>query len=95
MAPLDTRGAFYDGTPISSPGELTQVLLKRPILLVRNFTERLLSFGIGRPIEYFDQPTIRAIAVGGGGERLQDLLAHPRGREERCVQMRKTQTVTN
>ena len=61
MAPLDTRGVFYDGTPISRPSELTAVLMKRPIPLVRNFTEQLLSYGIGRPVEYFDQPTIRAI----------------------------------
>ncbi len=37
------------------------VLLKRPVPLVRNFTERLVSYAIGRPVEYFDQPTIRAI----------------------------------
>ena len=61
MAPLDTRGEFYDGTPMSKPSELADVLLKRPIPLVRNFTERLLSYAIGRPTQYFDQPTIRAI----------------------------------
>ena len=60
-APLDTRGTFYDGTPISNPTELVDVLLKRPKPLVRNFTERLLSFAIGRPVEYLDQPTIRTI----------------------------------
>ena len=61
MAPLDTRGEFYDGTPISSAPELANVLLKRPIPLVRNFTERLLSYAIGRPLEYYDSPTVRAI----------------------------------
>ena len=61
MQPLDTRGMFYDGTPISQPAELSAVLLKRPIPLIRNFTQRLLSYAIGRPVEYFDQPTIRAI----------------------------------
>ena len=61
MAPLDTRGEFYDGTQMSTPTELAEVLLKRPIPLVRNFAERLLSYAIGRPTQYFDQPTIRAI----------------------------------
>jgi hypothetical protein len=61
MAPLDTRGDFYDGTPITRPSELTSVLLKRPIPLVRSFTEQLLAYAIGRPVGYFDQPTIRAI----------------------------------
>ena len=60
-APLDTRGMFYDGTPISTPSELADVLLKRPVPLVRNFTERLLSFAIGRPVTYEDQPTVRRI----------------------------------
>ena len=61
MAPLDTRGTFYDGTPISSVGELADVLLKRPIPLARNFADRFLAYAIGRPTEYFDQPTVRAI----------------------------------
>jgi hypothetical protein len=61
MAPLDTRGDFYDGTPITRPSELTSVLLKRPIPLVRSFTEQLLAYAIGRPVAYFDQSTIRAI----------------------------------
>ena len=61
MVPLDTRGNFYDGTPIATPTELVGALLKRPIPLVRNFTENLLSYSLGRPVEHFDQPTIRAI----------------------------------
>jgi cytochrome c551/c552 len=60
--PLDTKGTFYDGTPVSTPGELLQALLKRPVPLVRTFTENLLAYALGRRVEYFDQPTIRAIA---------------------------------
>jgi hypothetical protein len=61
MAPLDTRGVFYDGTPITAPTELVDVLLKRPVPLVRNFTARLMAYALGRGVEYYDQPTIRAI----------------------------------
>ena len=61
MAPLDTRGVFYDGTALGSPSELAAVLLNRPIPLARNFTEHLLSYAIGRPTDHLDQPTIRAI----------------------------------
>ena len=60
--PLDTRGTYYDGTEVSTPRELTEVLLKRPIPLVRNFTANLLAYAIGRRVESFDQPAIRAIA---------------------------------
>ena len=60
--PLDTRGDFYDGTPVSSPSELVDALLRRPIPLARTFTENLLAFAIGRPMEPFDGPTVRKIA---------------------------------
>jgi hypothetical protein len=61
-APLDTRGDFYDGTPVSNPSELVNALIKRPIPLVRTFTENLMAYALGRPVEYYDQPTVRAIA---------------------------------
>jgi hypothetical protein len=60
--PLDTRGTFYDGTDVSTPAELSAVLLKRPVPLVRTFTENLMAYALGRRIEYYDQPAIRAIA---------------------------------
>ena len=60
--PLDTRGTFYDGTELATPGELVDVLLERPIPLVRGFTENLLAYAIGRRVEHFDQPTVRSIA---------------------------------
>ena len=64
--PLDTRGDFYDGTPVSTPGELVDALLERPIPLVRNFTENLMAYALGRRVEYYDQPTIRAITRAAG-----------------------------
>jgi hypothetical protein len=59
--PLDTKGVFYDGTAITSPAELTSALMKRPVPLIRTFTENLLAYALGRRAEYYDQPTIRAI----------------------------------
>ena len=59
--PLDTRGALYDGTSITSPTQLADALLKRPLPIARNFTAQLLAYGIGRPLAYYDQPTVRAI----------------------------------
>ena len=61
-SPLDTGGEFYDGTQISTPAQLSAVLLKRPVPLVRTLTENLMAFSLGRRVEYYDQPTIRAIA---------------------------------
>jgi hypothetical protein len=60
--PLDTKGDYYDGTPVTTPAELTRALMKRPVPLVRTFTENLLAYALGRRVESFDQPAIRAIA---------------------------------
>ena len=58
---LDTAGDFYDGTKITSSQDLINVLLKRPTPIVRNFTENLMAYGLGRRVEYYDQPAIRQI----------------------------------
>jgi hypothetical protein len=58
---LDTRGVFYDGTPIESPADLGAVLLKRPIPILRNFTSNLMAYALGRRLEYFDMPRVRQI----------------------------------
>lgn len=58
---LDTRGDFYDGTPVSTPKQLSDVLLKRPIPLMRTLTENLMAYALGRRTEHYDQPSIRAI----------------------------------
>jgi hypothetical protein len=42
--------------------QLIDALLKRPTPLVRTFTENLMAYSLGRRVEHFDQPTIRAIA---------------------------------
>jgi hypothetical protein len=61
---LDTRGELYDGTPIAGPADLREALLNRPIPLIRTFTENLFAYALGRRVEYFDQPTVRAIVAG-------------------------------
>lgn len=58
---LDTRGNLYDGTPVGTESELVRALLKRPIPLMQSFTENLMAYAIGRRVEDYDQPTIRAI----------------------------------
>jgi hypothetical protein len=59
---LDPRGDYYDGTKISSSGELIAAMLKRKTPLVRTFTENLMAYALGRRVEHYDQPTVRAIA---------------------------------
>lgn len=74
--PLDTRATFYDGTPISTPAELTAVLLKRPVPLVREFTASLMAYAIGRRLESADLATVRAIVADAAEDdyRMSNLL---------------------
>ncbi|MCA0377631.1 MAG: DUF1592 domain-containing protein [Gemmatimonadetes bacterium] len=60
-AALDTRGQLYDGTKLNTLNDLITALLKRPTPLMRNFTENLMTYAMGRRMEDFDQPAIRAI----------------------------------
>jgi hypothetical protein len=73
---LDTRGDFYDGTPVTTPSELSAALLKRPVPLVRTFTENLMAYALGRRVEPYDQPAIRAItkAAAPGEYKLTALI---------------------
>ena len=67
--PLDTRGDYYDGTPVTRPSELTAALLKRPVPLLRTFTENLMAYALGRRVEHFDQPAIREIVKKAGANQ--------------------------
>ena len=74
--PLDTRGDYYDGTKITGPRELQQVLLKRPVPLVRTFVTNLMAYAVGRRVEYADGPAIRKIeaSVKAKQYRIQDIV---------------------
>jgi hypothetical protein len=58
---LDTRGQLYDGTPLATPADLRQALLRMPEALLRNFTTNLLAYSLGRRVESQDMPAVRAI----------------------------------
>ncbi|HEY2906677.1 MAG TPA: DUF1592 domain-containing protein [Vicinamibacterales bacterium] len=62
MVPVDSTGTLYDGTQMAGPAGLREALLKHSDSLIRNFTENLMSYALGRRVEYYDEPTIRAIA---------------------------------
>jgi cytochrome c553 len=64
---VDSNGVLYDGTQISGPAGLREALLAHSESLIRNFTENLMQYGLGRRIEYFDQPALRAIVRKAAG----------------------------
>jgi hypothetical protein len=59
--PIDSSGQLVDGTTLHGPADLRQALLSRSNAFVTNVTERLLTYALGRPVEYYDMPTVRAI----------------------------------
>ncbi len=75
--PLDTRGDFYDGTPVSTPSQLQRALMKRPTPLVRTFTLNLMAYATGRRMEYYDMPAIRRISsdAAAKGYRFADFVS--------------------
>ena len=66
--PVETLGELYDGTPLEGPGDLRAALLRRPESLARSFTENLLTYALGRRIEYYDMPAVRRIAAAAADE---------------------------
>ena len=59
--PVDTEGVLYDGTKIDGAAALRGALLKHQDVLLQTFTENLMTYALGRRIEYYDMPAIRAI----------------------------------
>jgi hypothetical protein len=61
-APIDASGVLIDGTTFNGPVELRQALLARREQVVRAVTEKLLTYALGRGLEYYDAPVVRQIA---------------------------------
>jgi hypothetical protein len=59
--PIDTSGVLPDGTQFNGPAGLREVLLTKRALFVETFTERLLTYALGRGVEPYDRPTVRKI----------------------------------
>jgi hypothetical protein len=62
LTPIDTAGQLPDGTPIRGPEDLRAALADRPDhQFVQAFTENLLTYALGRSLDYRDMPTVRRI----------------------------------
>ena len=61
LTPIDAAGELPDGTPIDGPNDLRRALVADPDRFVQAFTENLMTFALGRSLDYRDMPTVRAI----------------------------------
>ena len=50
-----------DGTSVNGPADVRQALMKHPDQFVQTMTEKLLTYGLGRRLEYYDMPGVRKI----------------------------------
>jgi hypothetical protein len=59
--PIDANGKLADGTPVNGVNDLRNHMVAHAPQFVETFTENLMSYGLGRGLDYYDMPTVRAI----------------------------------
>jgi hypothetical protein len=60
-APIDAKTVLPTGRPVDGPFELREALFGGRDLFIRAFTEKLMMYAVGRELEYFDMPQVRAV----------------------------------
>ena len=60
--PIDASGVLPDGTKFQGPAGLRTTLLNRREEFVATITRKLLTYALGRGLEYYDAPAVRKIA---------------------------------
>jgi hypothetical protein len=66
--PVDNSGALPDGTRLDGPEGLRKLVQSRQALFLDAFTERLMTYALGRGVEYYDMPTVRTIVREGAAD---------------------------
>ena len=62
QTPIEATGQLPDGTTITGPDDLRKALVDRPDhQFVQAFTENLMTYALGRSLDYHDMPTLRRI----------------------------------
>ena len=74
--PIDTSGVLPDGTAFDGAVELREALIEQPERFVGTFTEKLMTYALGRGVEYYDMPAIRQIVSDSAtnGYNMQSII---------------------
>ncbi len=64
--PIDPSGTLFNGVQVDGPAALRQMLVSRPETFVGVMTEKLLTYALGRGVEYYDMPAVRNIVRDAG-----------------------------
>jgi hypothetical protein len=60
-ARIDASSTLWDGTAVDGPAGLRRAILGRPEQFARTATEMLLTYALGRGLEYTDMPVVRSV----------------------------------
>jgi hypothetical protein len=66
--PLDASGQLADGTTVNGIVALRSALLARSDVFVQTFTEKLMTYALGRGLQYYDMPAVRQIVRNAAGQ---------------------------
>ncbi|MEJ1965318.1 MAG: DUF1592 domain-containing protein [Gammaproteobacteria bacterium] len=74
--PIDSHDVMYDGMNVDGPAGIRAFLLKYQDQYIRNVTQNLLTYALGRGVEYDDMPTVRHIVhtASSDGYKLKTLI---------------------
>ena len=65
---VDSSGVLPDGTKINGPDDLRAALASRPAQFAQTITEHLMTYALGRPVDYRDMPVVRQIVRNAARE---------------------------
>ena len=61
--PIDSTGGLPDGTTFQGVDGLQKALMAKPELFVQTFTEKLMTYALGRGVESYDAPAVRKVVA--------------------------------
>jgi hypothetical protein len=73
---LDTSGVLPDGTVFDGAAELRAALVARPERFVGTVTEKMMTYALGRGLDYYDMPAVRRIVreAASDGYGMQSII---------------------
>ena len=92
-SPIDASGVFPDGEKFNGMAGLKAALLSHPDEFVSTVASKLLMYGLGRNVQYYDAPVIRAIVRDSARENYTFTSLVLGVVRSAPFQMRETQTV--
>ncbi len=61
---VDPHGVLTNGIPLASPNDLRNAIMTNPEQFITTLTQKLMIYALGRPLQYHDMPSVRAIMRG-------------------------------